>query len=67
MRLPVTTVYPRFTRLIISRPGRGGYTVILSPQEVGISPTRTTSCQGTGWNVYIPCSTHFWRTDRTPK
>ncbi|WP_146004029.1 hypothetical protein [Fischerella thermalis] len=66
MRLPVTTVYPRFTRLIISRPGRG-YTVILSPQEVGISPTRTTSCQGTGWNVYIPCSTHFWRTDRTPK
>ena len=42
MRLPVTNVYPRFTRLIISRPDRG-YTVILSPQEVGITPTRITS------------------------
>lgn len=55
MRLPVTTVYPRFTRLIISRPDRG-YTVTLSPQGVGITPTRTTSCQGTNLECFdIPC------------
>lgn len=55
MRLPVTTVYPRFTRLIIIRPD-GGYTVILSPQEVGITPTRITSCQGTTLEWFdIPC------------
>ncbi|MBP5975794.1 hypothetical protein HW132_24410 [Brasilonema sp. CT11] len=51
MRLPVTIVYPRFTRLIISRPN-GGYTVTLSPQRVGIAPTRITSYQGTNLECF---------------
>lgn len=55
MRLPVTTVYPRFTRLIISCPD-GGYTVTLSPQGTGITPVRITSCQGTNLECQnIPC------------
>jgi hypothetical protein len=55
MRLPVTTVYPRFIRLIISHPD-GGYTVTLSPQGVGIAPTRITSYQGTVLEMFdIPC------------
>jgi hypothetical protein len=55
MRLPVTIVYPRFIRLIISR-SDGGYTVTLSPQGVGITPTRITSCQGTVLQCFgIPC------------
>lgn len=55
MRLPVTTVYPRFIRLIISR-SDGGYTFTLLPQGVGITPTRTPSCQGTVLEcLVIPC------------
>lgn len=75
MRLLVTTVYPRFTYLIISR-FSGGYTVTLLPQGVGITPTQITSYQGTEFrnglhSLCTTCrqslsiSTYFWRTGRT--